>query len=125
MNIFDGLTCDKLFIIPKVSDPSVIGKIIYEQNKEDPLAYTFRINNQTIKNGEITRYEWKINNTTASTDESFTHHFPAYGDVRVLLSLGDSAGNTTELSENFAIRPPLKLTKGSEAESLLKVTDSK
>ncbi len=111
LNVFGDMTCDKLFLIPRASESSVTGNIIYEQDKEDPLSYSFHIADKIIKNGEITHYEWKVNNIPVSTDESFVHHFSMYGDAKILLVLTDSAGNTTELTERLSIRQPLKLTK--------------
>lgn len=42
--------------------------------------------------------------------------------MKVILT--DSAGNTTELNDDFSILRPLKFVKGLHTESLLKVTDT-
>lgn len=123
LSVFDGTNCDKLFIVPQISDSHVDGKIIHDQDKADPLAYSFHLTDRTIKNGEIVRYEWKINNMSVSMSESFIYRFPTYGDVKVLLTLTDSAGNTTELTDTFVTYPPLMLSKWPHTMSLLKVSD--
>lgn len=124
LSILSGEKCDKLFIIPQIADSSVTGKIVYDQDKEDPLSYSFRVGDKTIKSGEITGYEWKINNITVSTEEAFVYHFPTYADVKILLILRDSAGNTIELSDSFSMAQPLKFTKGTSTVSLLSITDT-
>ena len=124
LNISDSLRCDKLFIIPKISDSIIGGKIAYEQDKEDPLFYSFRLQDKIIKNGEIVSYEWKINNVTVSTQDSFSYRFPNYGDARILLLIGDSAGNITTIEERFSLISPLLLTKTKEALSFLRVTNA-
>jgi hypothetical protein len=66
-------------------------------------------------------YEWKINNVTVATRDTFSYHFPDYGDVSVVLLLGDSAGNITTIEERFSLNPPLVFIKGPAAPSLLHV----
>ena len=61
-----------------------------------------------IKNGEITAYKWVIDDATVSTSEIFTYSFPDYQDVKVILFLNDSAGNVTELRDDFSMTRPLK-----------------
>lgn len=124
LNISSGTTCDKLFIIPKKSDSSVTAKIIHEQDKENSFLYSFRLEDRIVKNGEITGYKWVINGNAISTEETCTYAFSEYSDVKVTLFLNDSAGNTTELHDNFSMLHPLEFTKGSRAESLLKITDT-
>lgn len=62
LNVFGGMTCDKLFLVAPASESSVTGSIVYEQDKEDPLSFSFHVADKVIKNGEITHYEWKVNN---------------------------------------------------------------
>lgn len=124
LNISSGTICDKLFIIPKKSDSSVTAKITHEQDKENPFLYFFRLEDRIVKNGEITGYKWVINGNTISTEETCTYAFSEYSDVKVTLFLNDSAGNTTELHDNFSMLHPLEFTKGSRAESLLNITDT-
>lgn len=111
LNVFGGTTCDKLFIIPKELDSSVMAKIVHEQDKENPLLYSFYLENKIVKSGEITGYKWIINNTTISTEETCTYAFPEYGDMRVTLFLNDSSGNITELNDTFSILRPLRFIK--------------
>lgn len=124
LNISSGTNCDKLFIIPKISDSSITAKIVHEQDKENPFLYSFHLEDKIVKNGEITGYKWVINDNTISTKETCTYTFSEYGDVRVTLFLNDSTGNITELHDNFSMLHPLEFTKGSHTESLLKVTDT-
>lgn len=123
LSISESFACDKLFIVPKQLDSTVTAKIVAEQNKENPLLYSFRLEDTQVKTGEITDYKWIVNNTVISTDETCTYVSPEYGDVRVSVLLTDSAGNTTELRETLSILHPLQFVKGTQAESLLKVTD--
>ena len=123
LNVSSETNCDKLFIIPKKSESNITGKILYEQDKENPKTYSFSLAVDTIKTGEITGYQWIVNNLTVSTDEKFTYEFSDYGEVKVKVFLNDSSGNITDLSESFSMLIPLKLVKGTYAESLLKITD--
>lgn len=86
--------------------------------------YSFHLDDKVVKSGEITSYKWVIDNNVVSTEEKCNYTFPDYGDAKITLILNDSAGNTTELNDTFTILRPLKLTKGSQAESLLKITDT-
>lgn len=124
LNISSGMTCDKLFIISKGSESNIVAKILYEQNKENPRKYAFSLEIDDIKSGEITGYQWMIDNLTVSREEKFLHEFTGYGDVKVKVLLTDSTGNITELNESFSMMSPLKLTKGTAAESLLKIIDT-
>lgn len=124
LNVFGGTTCDKLFIIPRESDSNVTAKIIHEQDSQNPLLYSFHLDDKVVKTGEITSYKWMIDSNVVSTEETCNYTFPEYGDVKITLILNDSAGNITELNDNFSILHPLKLTKGMQAESLLKITDT-
>lgn len=84
--------------------------------------YSFRLgDDKNVKTGEITSYKWIIDNNVISTEETCNYTFPEYGDAKVTLMLNDSAGNITELNDNFSILPPTKLTKGIQAESLLRI----
>lgn len=124
LNVFGGTTCDKLFIIPRESDSNITAKIIHEQDEEKPLVYSFHLDDKVVKAGEITSYKWIIDNNVVSTEEKFSYAFSEYGDTKVTLMLNDSAGNITELNDSFSILPPLKFTRGTRAESLLKITDT-
>lgn len=44
--------------------------------------------------------------------------------MKITLVLTDSSANITELTDSFSVLPPLKFTKGSAAESLLKITNT-
>lgn len=114
-------------MIPKGIDSSVTAKIIHEQDKENPLQYSFHLADTVIKTGEITKYQWFVDNSSDSSLESaeeiYTHTFLDYGDVKVKVLLTDSAGNVTEIVDAFSILRPLKFTQGSATESLLKVHD--
>lgn len=78
LNIFSGTTCDKLFIVHKSSDSSVTAKIVHEQDKEDPKRYVFHLEDRVVKTGEITGYQWVVNNIPVSTEETYTHTFSEY-----------------------------------------------
>lgn len=97
---------------------------MHEQNREDPLSFTFYLKDQVVKNGEITGYKWVIDTVTVSTSETCTYSFSEYKDVKVTLFLNDSAGNITELRDDFSLTRPLKLVKTSSFPSLLKITDT-
>lgn len=112
LNIFSGNTCDKYFIVSKDSDSTKTSvKIIREQDKENPLKYSFHIDNKVVQTGEIIGYRWVIDNNTISTEETCTYIFSEYRDVRIKLFLHDSTGNTTELTDSFSMLRPLKFTK--------------
>lgn len=87
------------------------------------MRYSFSLEDRVVTNGEITGYKWVVNNTVISTEESCTYVFPDYGDVKMTLFLNDSAGNTTELYDAFPMLHPLKIMKGTNSESFLKITD--
>lgn len=85
---------------------------MYERDPENPLTYTFHLDNVRVKSGEITGYKWIVDGSTvASTDESFEYTFADYGDVKVTVQIADSAGNTIEVNENITVSPPLSLLK--------------
>ncbi len=78
LNISSSMTCDKLFIIPKTVDSTITTKIVHEQDRQNPLLYSFKLENTDIKNGEITEYKWVINNTPVSTESTCTFVFSGY-----------------------------------------------
>lgn len=126
LNVFPGANCDKIFLTPIESESTSKGKITYEQDKENPLSYTFRVENATVKNGEITGYEWRIDNSIIPSDEATCSYiFPEYKNTKVSVVITDSAGNTTELVENIVGSSPLKLTRSPHAESFLEILDPK
>jgi hypothetical protein len=124
LNVLSEKTCDKVFIIPKESDANVTVKIIHEQDQEKPFKYLFHLEDKTIKSGEITGYEWIVDNTTVSTEETCDFDFLRYRDVSVTLLVHDSAGNITEFKDEFSIPHPLTFVPGPLAESLLKISDN-
>lgn len=125
LSVFTVDTCDKYFIVPSKSQASVSAKIIHERDPEDPLVYTFHLDNVRVKSGEITGYKWVLDGTTVvSTDESFEYTFTDYRDAKIMVQITDSAGNIIEVNERINISHPLNLLKWSHAESLLKITDT-
>lgn len=124
LNILSGKTCDKVFLIPKEADANVTAKIVHEQDQERPFKYLFYLEDKIVKVGEITRYEWIVDNIIVSREETCDFDFLRYRDVSITLLIYDSAGNTTELKDEFSIPHPLILIPGASAKSLLKISDN-
>lgn len=78
LNISPDMVCDKLFIISQTIDSTITTKIVHEQDRQNSLLYSFKLENTDIKNGEITEYKWVINNTPVSTESTCTFVFSGY-----------------------------------------------
>jgi len=125
LSVFTASNCDKYFIVPSKSQASVSAKIIYDRDIENPLTYTFHLDNIRVKSGEIIGYKWILDGSTVvSTDESFEYTFTDYQDAKMTVQITDSAGNMIEVNENVNVSRPLSLLKWPHAESLLHISDT-